>query len=222
MTPKATATAGPEPGDSSLLELLRRAEQGDREVLPRLRVVLDQAGGVWRSYADLSAQLEGALIRTAAGENLLLQESLRRALAEKKQELMGEEATPLERLLIERVALGWLETHYLDLLEAQGSGLSSRQRAELRRRQDRASSARRRFPFPEDALVRFRHERYHHPHPLSGASWKSPTRRSCSPPSPSSARPGSSWAGSRPARRTSPASRCPRWNSPRPCSATRP
>jgi hypothetical protein len=144
MTPKATTIAATEAAgefaDGELLDLLRRAEQGDREVLPRLRVVLDRAGGVWRSYADLGARLEGALIRTAAGDNLLLQESLRRALAEKKQELMGEEATPLERLLIERVALGWLETHYLDLLEAQACNLTKRQKAELRRRQDRASS----------------------------------------------------------------------------------
>ena len=140
MTPKATATAGPEPGDGELLELLRRAEQGDREVLPRLRAVLDRTSNIWRAYADLAAQLEGALIRTAAGDNLLLQESLLRALAEKKQELGDDDASPLERLLIERVALGWLETHYLDLLEAQGGGLSSRQRAELRRRQGRATS----------------------------------------------------------------------------------
>jgi hypothetical protein len=140
MTPKATATSGPEPGDGELLELLSRAEQGDREVLPGLRVVLDRTSGVWRPYADLAAQLEGALIRQAAGENLLLQESLLRALQEKKRELGGEETSPLERLLIERVALGWLETHYLDLLEAQGGGLSSRQRAELLRRQDRATS----------------------------------------------------------------------------------
>jgi hypothetical protein len=144
MTPKATATAATEAGgefaDGELLELLRRAEQGDREVLPRLRVVLDRTSGVWRPYADLAAQLESTLIRLAAGENLLLEESLLRALAEKKRELGDDDAPPLERLLIERVALGWLETHYLDLLEAQGGGLSSRQGAELRRRQDRATS----------------------------------------------------------------------------------
>jgi hypothetical protein len=55
---------------------------------------------------------------------------------------MGEEATPLERLLIERVALGWLETNYLGLPEAQACNLTERQKAELRRRQDRASSRR--------------------------------------------------------------------------------
>jgi hypothetical protein len=144
MTPKATATAateaGGEPADAELLQLLRRAEQGDREVLPRLRVVLDKASGVWKAYADLAAQLEGALIRLAAGENLLLEESLRRALQEKKQGLMCEEASPLERMVIERVALGWLECHYLDLLEAQACNLTARQGAELRRRQDRAAS----------------------------------------------------------------------------------
>jgi hypothetical protein len=47
MTPKATATAATEAvggfADGELLQLLRRAEQGDREVLPRLRALLDRA-----------------------------------------------------------------------------------------------------------------------------------------------------------------------------------
>ena len=145
MTRKATTKAGPEAktrsGQEPLLELLQRAEKGDREVLPRLRAVLDQTSGIWGRYADLGTQLEGALIDVAAGENLLLQESLYRALGEKKRELGGGgEASPLERLLVERVALGWLETHYLDLLEAQNGNLTKKQQAELRKRQDRASS----------------------------------------------------------------------------------
>jgi hypothetical protein len=143
-TKKATKTApGPDAlsGQEPLLELLQRAEKGDKEVLPRLRAVLDRASGIWRRYADLGAQLEGTLIKTTAGENLVLQESLRRGLEEMKQELGGgREASPLERLLVERVALGWLETHYLDFLEAQNGNLTEKQRAELRKRQDRASS----------------------------------------------------------------------------------
>jgi hypothetical protein len=115
---------------TELAELLKRAEHGDLGVLPALRQLLTDNPGLWKGYGDLAAQAEGALIRLAAGNNLLLSESLLRKLSTLKEELGGESPTPLERLLIERVTACWLQVNYLDALVAQAQG-SSPERVKL-------------------------------------------------------------------------------------------
>jgi hypothetical protein len=70
-----------------LRDVLARAENGDAEVLPRLRALLAGQPGIWRRYADLGGNLEAELIRLACGDNLLLQESLVRQVGEMKDEL---------------------------------------------------------------------------------------------------------------------------------------
>jgi hypothetical protein len=102
-----------------LAELLKRAEAGDLAVLPALRQVLTDNPELWQGYGDLAAQAEGALIRVAAGSNLLLTESLLCKLADLRQELGGESPSPLERLLIERVVACWLQVSYYDTLLVQ-------------------------------------------------------------------------------------------------------
>ena len=54
-----------------LARLLKRAEQGDRSVLPELRKALNTDANLWQHYGDLAAQAEAALILLAAGKNLL-------------------------------------------------------------------------------------------------------------------------------------------------------
>jgi hypothetical protein len=98
---------------------LKRAQAGDLAVLPALCQVLADNPQLWKGYGDLAAQAEGALIRLAAGSNLLLSESLIRKLAALKEELGGESPSPLERLLIERVTACWLQVAYYDTLLAQ-------------------------------------------------------------------------------------------------------
>lgn len=127
-----------DPAEAELAELLRRAERGDASALPPLRAALDSSSGVWRAYGDLAGQSERELIRRAAGANLLMSESLLRALDQLRRELVGVAQSPLVELLARRAALGWLEAHHLDLLAAQGPVSSDGQSAELGRRRDRA------------------------------------------------------------------------------------
>ena len=77
-----------------LAQLLKRAEAGDRSVLPQLQRALDGNPDLWRGYGDLAAHAEASLAMLAAGPNLLLAESLRRKLAELKAELGGESPSP--------------------------------------------------------------------------------------------------------------------------------
>ena len=55
----------------------------------------------------------------AVGENDVVQEAVRMKLAELRDELAGPEASSLERLLANRVALCWLQVHYADTAYAQ-------------------------------------------------------------------------------------------------------
>ena len=125
-------------GQEALTRLLQRAEQGDRDVLPELRQALDGDPNLWRDYGDLALQAEAALIKLAAGTNLLLAESLQRKLHAMKNELAIESASPLERLLVERVTATWLQLSYFDALMTQPTGSEARTRM-LLRQQDAAN-----------------------------------------------------------------------------------
>jgi hypothetical protein len=93
---------------------------------------------LWQTYGDLALQAEGALVRVAAGSNLLLAESLLFKLRELKAELGGASPSPLERLLIARVAATWLQTAYFDGLLAQAAGAGEARLKVLRQQQDAA------------------------------------------------------------------------------------
>src|SRR5579871_147002 len=93
--------------------LLARAERGDQGVLDELKAFLDAHPEVWHQAGDLAWHAEMALLDLAAGKNLLLKESISRKLAELKRELAP--ASPLERLLAERIAVTWLQVHHCDV-----------------------------------------------------------------------------------------------------------
>ena len=125
-------------GQAELAQLLKKAEAGDRSVLPQLQRALDGNPDLWRGYGDLAAHAEASLAMLAAGPNLLLAESLKRKLAELKAELGGESPSALERLLIERVTATWLQTNYVDGLLAQAAGAGEARLKVLRQMQDGA------------------------------------------------------------------------------------
>jgi hypothetical protein len=133
----------PEAGTGSAHEVqrvLERAQQGDRAVLPELTRMLDTNPQVWLNLGDLAAHAERAWVGLAAGPDLALGESLCRKLAALKAELAGPTPSPLERLLVDRVAACWIQTHYADAVagQAKGRDLTPAQLDHLIRRQERA------------------------------------------------------------------------------------
>jgi hypothetical protein len=136
--PNEPGEADQRAGQADLAQLLKRAEAGDRSVLPQLQRALDGNPDLWRGYGDLAAHAEASLAMLAAGPNLLLAESLKRKLAELKAELGGESPSPLERLLVERVTATWLQTNYHDGLVAQAAGAGEARLKVLRQMQDAA------------------------------------------------------------------------------------
>ena len=127
-----------DPPEEALAQLLKKAEQGDRTVLPQLRAALAADSSLWRSYGDLALQAEAALVQLAAGANLLLAEALQRKLQALKDEVGGRSSSPLERLLVERVSTTWLQLTYYDCLSAQATGASEARLKLLLRQQESA------------------------------------------------------------------------------------
>lgn len=125
--------------EDELRELLGRAEQGDRTVLPALRRLLDAAPDLWKHCGDVARQSEALWIDLIAGRDLLVRESPTRLVAALKAELAGPDAPPLERLLAERVAACWMQTAQADAAFARlkGTGLTLAQLDLLQRRQER-------------------------------------------------------------------------------------
>jgi hypothetical protein len=138
VNPNPQAEAGPRQEEDELARLVGRAERGDLSVLPALREALAAHPQLWQTYGDLALQAEGALVRLAAGSNLLLAESLLLKLRALKAELGGESPSPLEKLLAERISASWLQTAYFDGLLAQAAGAGEARLKVLRQQQDAA------------------------------------------------------------------------------------
>ncbi len=122
-----------------LRELLGRAGRGDLTVLPALRRLLDAAPHLWRYAGDVARHAEASWIDLLAGGDLLVRESMTRSVAALKAELAGPNATPLERLLAERVAANRLQASQADAAFAQlkGQDITAAQLETCQRRQER-------------------------------------------------------------------------------------
>jgi hypothetical protein len=107
------APAGPKKPDD-LLVLARRAQKGDKTVLPALREALKDPALVDHLGGDLARLAQSALVDKFSG-NLLFRETLQRKLDLLREELSGPNPTPLERLLVERVVSCWLYLHHVEM-----------------------------------------------------------------------------------------------------------
>jgi hypothetical protein len=98
-----------------MLVTIKLANMGDFTVLPQLRKLFDERPDLWRQFGDLAFRAEQSLIGLVSGHSELAKEAIRRKLAELKAGLMTASVSPLEKLLIERVSICWLQVHMADL-----------------------------------------------------------------------------------------------------------
>lgn len=115
------------PTQAEVKALLQQAEQGDRTVLPALRAYMDLAPGLWAQRGDLALVMQQMLIGLVASKSLVVQETIARKCTALTQELAGPTPSPLERLLVERVVLCWLQLHYAEGLRLQTKEVTSQQ-----------------------------------------------------------------------------------------------
>src|SRR4051812_31120295 len=144
----------PQADTQELQRLLAQAHEGDLAVLPELRAALDRQPELWKQVGDLAAHAELTMLRLAAGQDLFALEAMKRRLAVLKAELAGPSPSALEKLLVDRVGVCWLQVHYLDMQASTGpAGTSTPQGVWAQRRLD---SAQRRYLFSIKQLATVR------------------------------------------------------------------
>ena len=119
--------------------LVERAEQGSKDALPAIREVLGDLPELSWRLVNLAKTAEDSLIKEMTSDNdLLAREMLPLQLAAMREELAGPDPSPLERLLVERVVVCWLQLQHADIVYAQHmKNLTLKQRDHYQRWQDR-------------------------------------------------------------------------------------
>ena len=101
-----------------IIRLRRLADKGDEKAMAELREELNARPYLWE-VGNVATQAEIALTKVITGGSKVLKEATNKKLADLKDELMGPAPTPLERLLVARVVVCWLQVHHADMIEAQ-------------------------------------------------------------------------------------------------------
>ena len=135
---RVAAAVGLSPLDAAL-QLIRR---GRTEALPHFRSELEKHPEVWRRYGDIAGITECAWAEQIADGEPLVRESILKTIKSMKDELLGPEPSPLERLLVERLACAKLQLHHADCMDlnlVQAGDRGSPTAAFVLKRQDAAS-----------------------------------------------------------------------------------
>ena len=104
---------------AELRVLSDRAEAGDKEAHRKLRLMVRASSAeVVGRASDVGRRAGHVLARSAAGGNPLAEEALCAKLDLMRAEIAGEDPTPLEVLLTERVVSLWMFTTLLEVLLA--------------------------------------------------------------------------------------------------------
>jgi hypothetical protein len=94
----------------------------------------------WSTPGTLAVAIERALVAECAGDNALTREAVHAKLAALRAELAGSEASPLEKLLVERVVLCWLQVHHTDACFVNGKEATIPQADRCQRQQGRVQA----------------------------------------------------------------------------------
>ena len=118
---------------------LERAQKGDTEAAEVLTEAFDRKPKIWRNF-QLAKQVEEGQLTAVTGDNLIFRAGIQRELQALKKRLMGPECSPLEELLVERIAACWLQVQWADYRGENVSkeDLTLAQADYRQRRQDRA------------------------------------------------------------------------------------
>jgi hypothetical protein len=120
-------------------ELLKRAAKGDTATLPVLRKFLENPANVEAFGGNLASYAQGLFVKSLSGGDLCVREAILSKLAAMRTELLGDNPTPVERLLVERVVSCWLQVQDADIRAAGAKDLSIKQADYHQRRMDSAN-----------------------------------------------------------------------------------
>lgn len=95
--------------------LFERADKGDLTVMPELKKLFDENKDFVGMLGDLVQHAEKALLSLAAGKNLLAREAIERSVEELRERLMAITTSPVDRLLVDRIVISWMEVYIDDI-----------------------------------------------------------------------------------------------------------
>ena len=115
--------------------------------------MLDEAPRIAR-FVDLARDVERSIVKRMSGDDVFSQEAVPRNLKAMREEVAGQNPSPLERLLAERITVCWLELQYFEAIYAQNIGKLTITQSDFHQR--RIDKAHRRYLSSIKALVQIR------------------------------------------------------------------
>jgi hypothetical protein len=122
----ATTPPNEDESEIAIKALMRRARDGDHRAVIKLTEQHGLQSGSWLQMGTYAAEVEWHILSTQSDLTPVTRELLRRQLGEMRIELEGPEATELERMLVERVVVCWLQVQVAEMRFNLG-GVSFRQ-----------------------------------------------------------------------------------------------
>ncbi len=120
-------------------DLVTRAANGDLSTAPIVRKMLEKPGVIEMFGGNLASRAQTAFVNAIAGKDIVCREAIHAKLANLRKDLLGDNPTPIEILLVERVAACWLQVQDADLQSALAKEPSFRQADFNQRRMDAAN-----------------------------------------------------------------------------------
>jgi hypothetical protein len=134
--------------------LLKRTQAGDQSAVPVVRKLLQNPALIPVFGGHLAEQVIDSFSAAMGGKDVGFREAVRRKLELMRSELLGENPTPVERLLVERVVACWLQVQDAELRTAQGQKDFTFKQAEFHQRRMDATNRRFLAAIKTLALVR--------------------------------------------------------------------
>ncbi len=96
-------------------ELLERASRGDVTALPAVRQAFKDHPELVAALGDLALHAQESLLALATGDCLTAREAIRLEVADLRARLAETTCTELEKLLVERIVVTYIEVFYFDV-----------------------------------------------------------------------------------------------------------
>ena len=122
--------------EAELAEIVKRARQGDRGVLPALRKALDDHPEYFKRAGDVAMMAQESWLTTAVGSDLFARETIERKLVTMRSDLAGSHPSPVESWIVDRIVACWLQMHHADMLFNDNQSQCEAIRKELMKRQE--------------------------------------------------------------------------------------
>jgi hypothetical protein len=131
---------------SELKELIRRASGGDKAAAKRFFELKDAApDGSLTQYGDIHRIVQETLLHKICKKDLITHETMKRHMTAMAQDLAGPQASPLEMMLAQRIALCYFHLYYCDNIAILNDGNEAWTNADDKMQQKRIDAANKRY-----------------------------------------------------------------------------